>query len=168
MLTDLETHQWLQDWKRSVFIPKERQCQRAFKYCTIAVILHASKVMLKIIQPRLQQYMNQELLDVQAGFTTGKGTRDQTGNICWITEKGREFQKNMCFIDGTKTFDCVDHNKQWKIHKEMGIPHYLTCLLRNWYTGQEATIRTRHGTMDCSKTGKGVCQGCILSPCLFK
>ena len=156
MLTDLETHQWLQDWKRSVFIPKERQCQRAFKYCTIAVILHASKVMLKIIQPRLQQYMNQELLDVQAGFTTGKGTRDQTGNICWITEKGREFQKNMCFIDGTKTFDCVDHNKQWKILEEMGTPDHLTCLLRKLYVGQEATFRMRHGTTDWFKIGKGV------------
>ena len=91
--------------------PKERQCQRAFNYCTIAVILHASKVMLKIIQPRLQQYMNQELLDVKAGFRKGKGTKDKIGNICWITGKGREFQKNICFIDSTKTFDCVDHNK---------------------------------------------------------
>ena len=140
--------------------------QRTFNYCTIAVILHASKLMLKIIQPRLQQYMNQELIDVQAGFRKGKGTRDQIGNICWITEKGREFQKNICFIDSTNTFDCVDHNN-WETLKEMGIPDHLTCLLRNLYSGQEAAVRTGHGKMGWFKIGKGVCQGCILSPCLF-
>ena len=105
-------------------IPKERQCQRMLKLRTTALISHASKVMLKILQARLQQYMNPELPDVQAGFRNGRGTRDQIANICWIMEKAREFQKNIyfCFLDYAKAFDCVDHNKQWKILKEMGIP----------------------------------------------
>ena len=105
-----------------------------------------SKVMLKILQARLQQYMNHELLDVQAGFRKGRGTRDQIANICWIIEKAREFQKNIyfCFIDYAKDFDCVDQNKLWKILKEMGIPDHLTCLLRNLYAGQEATVRPGH------------------------
>ena len=112
--------------------------------------------------------MNFELPDVQAGFTKGRGTRDQIANIRWITEKAREFQKNMfiCFIDYAKAFDCVDHNNLWKILQEMGIPDHLTCLLRNLYAGQEATIRTEHGTTDWFQIGKGVHQGCILSPCL--
>ena len=115
-----------------------------------ALISHASKVMLKILQVRLQQYMNQELPDVQAWFRKGRGTRDQIANICWVTEKAREFQKNIyfCFIDYRKTSDCVDHNELWKILKEMGIPDHLTCLLRNLYVDQKATVRTRHGTMD--------------------
>ena len=118
--------------------PKERQCQRMLNYCTIALISHTSKIMLKILQARLQQYVNHELPDVQAGFRKGRGTRDQTANICWIMEKGREFQKNIyfCFIDYAKAFDCVDHNKLWKILKEMGIPDHLTYLLRNLYAGQ--------------------------------
>uniref|UniRef100_A0A8B9WJG5 Reverse transcriptase domain-containing protein n=1 Tax=Bos mutus grunniens TaxID=30521 RepID=A0A8B9WJG5_BOSMU len=138
-------------------------------YCTIALISHASKVMLKILQARLQQYMNHELPDVQAGFRKGRGTRDQIANIRWIIEKAREFQKNsyFCFIDYAKAFDCVDHNKLWKILKEMGIPDHLTCLLRNLYAGQAATVRTGHGTTDWFQIGKGVCQGCMLSPCLF-
>ena len=113
--------------------------------------------------------MNCELLDVQAGFRKGRGTRDQISNILWITEKAREFQKNIyfCFIDYAKAFDGVDHNKLWKILKEMGIPDHLTCLVRNLYAGQEATVRTRHGTTDWLQIGKGVRQGCILSPCLF-
>ena len=130
--------------------------------------------MLKILQARLQQYVNHELPDVQAGFRKGRGTRDQIANSHWIIGKAREFQKNIyfCFIDYAKTFDCVDHHKLWKTLKEMGIPNYLTCLLRNLYTGQEATVRTGHGTTGCSGTdwfqiGKGVCQGCILSPCSF-
>uniref|UniRef100_A0A8B9W9R6 RNA-directed DNA polymerase n=1 Tax=Bos mutus grunniens TaxID=30521 RepID=A0A8B9W9R6_BOSMU len=125
--------------------------------------------MLKILQARLRQYVNRELPDVQAGFRKGRGTRDQIANICWIIEKAREFQKNIyfCFIDYAKAFDCVDHNKLWKILKEMGIPDHLTCLLRNLYAGQEATVRTGHGTTDWFQIGKGVCQGCILSPCLF-
>ena len=113
--------------------------------------------------------MNQELLDVQAGFRKGRGTRDQTANNCWIIEKGREFQKNiyLCFIGYEKAFDCVDHNKLWKILNKTGIPEHLTCLLRNLYVGQETTVRTRHGTKNWFKIGKGVQQGCILSPCLF-
>ena len=117
------------------FSPKERQCQRMLNYCTIALISHASKIMLKILQARLQQYVNHELTDVQAGIRKGRGTRDQIANICWIIEKAREFQKNInfCLIDYAKAFDCVDHNKLWKILKEMGIPDHLTCLLRNLY-----------------------------------
>ena len=113
-------------------------------YCTIALISHTSKVMLKILQASLQQYMNCELPDVQAGFRKGRGTRDQIANIRWIMEKGREFQNNIyfCFIDYAKVFDCVDHNKLWKILQEMGIPDHLTCLLRNLYAGQEATAST--------------------------
>ena len=125
--------------------------------------------MLKILQPRLQQYVNQELPDVQAGFRKGRGTRDQIAIIRWIMEKAREFQKNIyfCFIDYAKAFDCVDHNKLWKIPKEMGIPDHLTCLLRNVYAGQEATVRTGHGTIEWFQIRKGVHQVCILSPCLF-
>ena len=113
--------------------------------------------------------MNHKLSDAQAGFRNGRGTRDQMANICWIIEKAREFQKNIyfCFIDYAKAFDCVNHNKLWKILKEMGIPDHLTCLLRNLYAGQETTVRTGHGTTDWFQIGKGVCQGCILPPCLF-
>ena len=134
-------------------------------YCIIALISQASKVMLKILQASLQQYVNHELPDVQAGFRKGRGTRDQIANICWIIEKAREFQKNICFLDYIKSFDCVDHNKLWKILKEMGIPDHLTCLLRKLYAGQEATVSTGHGTTDWFQIGKGVCQSCILSPC---
>ena len=126
-----------------------------------------SKVMLKILQARLQQYMNRELPDVQAGFRKGRGTRDQIVNICWIIEKARELQSNICFIDYIKAFDCVDHKILWKILKEMGIPDHLACLLRNLYAGQEATVRTGHGTTDWFQIRKGVRQGCMLSPCLF-
>ena len=165
-----KTQQWPQDWKRSVFIPipKKGNAKECSNYCTIALILHASKVMLKILQ-RLQLYMNLELPDVQTGFRKGRGTRDQIANIHWIIKKAREFQKNIyfCFIDYAKAFDCVDHNKLWKILKEMGIPDHPTCLLRNLYAGQEATVRTGYGTTDWFKIGKAICQGCILSPCLF-
>ena len=113
--------------------------------------------------------MNRELPDIQAGFRKGRGIRDQIDNICWITEKAREFQKSIyfCFIDYAKAFDCVDHNKLWKILKEMEIPDHLTCLLRNLYADQEATVRTGYGTVEWFQIRKGVCQGCILSPCLF-
>ena len=123
--------------------------------------------MLKILQARLQQ--TQELPDVQAGFRKGRGIRDQIANICWIIEKAREFQENiyLCFIDYAKAFDYVDHNKPWKILQEMGIPDHLTCFLRNLYAGQEATGRTGHGTTGWFEIGKGIGQGCILSPCLF-
>ena len=125
--------------------------------------------MLKILQARLQQYINHELPEVQAGFRKDRGTRDQIANIPWIIEKAREFQKNISFyfIEYAKAFDCVDHNKLWKIMKEMGIPDHLTCLLKNLYADQEATVRIGHGTADWFQIGKGVHQGCILSPCLF-
>ena len=124
--------------------------------------------MLKILQARFQQYMNCKLPDVQAGFRKGRGTRDQIVNIYWIMEKERVPENiYFCFIDYAKVFDCVDHNKLWKILKEMGIPDYLICLLRNLYAGQEATVGTRHGTTDWFQIGKGVRQGCILSPSLF-
>ena len=134
-----------------------------------AAAAHTSKAMLKILKVRLQQYMSCELPDVQAGFRKGRGTRDQIANIFWITEKAREFQENIyfCFIDNAKAFDCVDHNKLWKILREMRIPDHPTRLLRNLYAGQEATVRTGHGTTDWFQIGKGVRQGCILSPCLF-
>ena len=126
--------------------------------------------MLKILQANLQQAMNCELPDVQAGFRKGRGTRDQIAKIYWIIEKAREFQKNIyfSFIDYAKTFDCVVHHKLWKILREMGIPDHLTCLLRILYGGQVATVRTGHGTTDCFQIGKGICEGCLLLPCLFK
>ena len=139
-----------QDWKRSVFIPipKKGNPKERSNYRTMALISRSSNVMLKILQARLQQYVNRELPDVPAGFRKGRGTRDQIVNIRWIMEKRREFQKNIYFylIDYTKAFNCVDHNKLWKILKEMGILDHLTCLLRNIYAGQEATVRTGHGT----------------------
>ena len=138
--------------EKVVFIPitKKGNAKECSNYRTIVLISLASKVMLKILQARLQQYMNCELPDVQAAFRKGRGTRDQTANIHWIMEKAREFQKNIyfCFLDYAKAFDCEDHNKLWKILKEMGIPEHLPCLLRNLYAGQEATVRTGHGTTD--------------------
>ena len=136
-----KTQQWPQDWKRSVFIPipKIGNAKECSNYHTIVLISYASKVMLKILQPSLQQHMNWEYPDVQAGFRKGRGTRDQIANICWIIKKAREFQKNICFIDYVKAFDCVDHNKLRKILKELGIPDHLTCLLRSLYAGQETS-----------------------------
>ena len=150
-------------------IPKKGNAKECSNYRTIALISHTSKVMLKILQASLQHYVNLELPDVQAGFRKGRGTRDQIVSIHWIIEKAREFQKNIyfCFIDYTKAFDCVDHNKLWKILKEMGIPDHLTCLPQNLYAGQEATVRTGHGITDLFKIGRWVHKGCILSPCLF-
>ena len=163
--------QWLQDWKRSAFIPipKKGNAKECSNYCTIALISHTSKVMLKILQARFQQYMNHELPDVQAGFRKGKGTRDKIANLFWIIEKARVFQKNIYFyfIDYAKAFNCVDHNKLWKIFQEMGISDHLTCLFRNLYAGQEETVRTEHGTTDWFQIRKGVHQGCTLSHCLF-
>ena len=154
----LKTQQWPQDFKRSILIPtpKKGNAEECWNYCTITLISHASKVMLKILQVRLQQYLNCQSPDVQAGFRKGRGTRDQIANIHWIIEKAREFQKNIyfCFIDYAKVFDCVGHNKLWKILKEMGIPDHLTCLLRNLYAGQEATIRTGHEQQTDSKQEK--------------
>ena len=153
-----KTQQWPQDWKRLVFIPipKKDYAKECSNYCTTALISRASKVMLKILQVRLQQYQNWELPGVQAGFRKDRGTRDQIADICWIIDRAREFQKNIyfCFMDYAKGFDCVDHNELWKILQEMGIPDHLTCLLRNLYAGQEATVRTRRGTMDRFKIEK--------------
>ena len=145
-------------------MPKNAQTRAQF-----ALISHTSNVMLKILQARLQQYVNHELPDIQAGFKKGRETIDQIVNIHRITEKAREFLKNInfCFTNYTKAFDCVDHSKLWKILKDMGILDPLTCLLRNLYAGQEATVRTTHGTMYWFQMGKGVRQRCILSPCLF-
>ena len=156
-----KTQQWPQAWKRSVYIPtpKKGNAKECSNYHTIALISHTNKVVLKTLQVSLQQYMNCELPDVQAGFRKGRGTRDQIANIRWIIEKAREFQKNFCPIDYAKAFDCVDQNKLWKILKEMGIPDHLTCLLRNLYAGQKATVRTGHGTRDWFQIGKEVHQG---------
>ena len=144
-----KTQQWPQDWKRSAFIPvsKKGNAKEFSNYCTIALISHTSKVMLKILQAKPQQYVNHELPDVQAGFRKDRGTGDQIANIHLIIKKAREFQKNIYFyfIDYAKIFDCMDHNKLWKILKEMGRADHLTCLLRNLYAGQEATVRTSHG-----------------------
>ena len=144
----------------SVFIPipKKGNAKECSNYCTIALISYTGKIMLKILQARLQKYMNHELPDVQAGFRKGRGTRDPIANICRVIEKEREFQKNIyfCLIDYAKAFDCVDHNKLWKILQKMGIPDYLTCLLRNLYAGQEATVRTGHGTTYWFQISKGV------------
>ena len=138
--------------KRSVFIsiPKKGNAKECPNYHKITFISHASKVTLKILQARLQQNVSCELLDVQARFRKGRGPRDQIANICWIIEKARQFQKNIyfCFIYYAKAFDCVDHNKLWKILKEMGIPDHMICLLRNLYASQEATVRTGHGTTE--------------------
>ena len=146
-----KTQQWPQDWKRSVFIPipKKGNTKEFSYYCTIALISHTSKVILKILQARLQQYMNHEFPDVQTGFKKGRETRDQIANIRWIIEKAREFQKNIYFyfINYAKAFDCVDHNKLWKILQEMGTDS-KTCLLRNIYAGQEAIVTSGHVTTD--------------------
>ena len=156
-----KTQQWPLGWKRSVFIPipKKGNAQECSKYHTIALLSHASKVTLKTLQARLQQYVNHELPDVQAGFRKGRGTRDQIANIRWTTKKASEFQKNIyfCFSDYAKAFICVDQNKLWKILKEMGIPDHPTCLLISLYAGQEATVRTGHGKPDSFQIRKGVC-----------
>ena len=154
--------------ERSAFtpIPKKGNAKECSNCCTIALISHARKVMLKILQVRLQQYMNYELPDVQAGFRKSRRTRDQIANIHWISEKAKEFLENIyfCFIDYTKAFDYVNHKKLWTILQEMGLSDHFTCLLRNLYSGRETIVRTRHGKTDWFQIGKGVCQGSILSP----
>ena len=166
-----KTQQWPQDWKKSIFIPipKKGNAKEYSNYSIISLISQASKVMLKIFQARLQQYMNYELPDVQAGFRKGKGNRNETANIHCNFEKAREFQKKKkkCFINYAKAFECVDHNKLWKILKGVRIPDHLTYLLRNLYAGQEATVKTGHGKTDWFQIRKGVFQGCILSLYLF-
>ena len=154
-------------WKMSVFIPipKKGNAKECSNYHTIALISHASKLMLKVLQARLQQYLNCELPDVKTGFRKGRGTRDQIANICCIIEKAREFLKNIYFsTDYAKAFDCVDHNKLWKILKEMRIPDHLTYLLRNLYAGQEATVRNVHGTTDWFQIEKGIHQAVYCHP----
>ena len=162
---------YIKNKKTSVFntIPKKGNAKECSNYHTTALISHTNKVILNILKARLQQNVNHELPDFQAGFRKGRGTRDHISNIHWIMGKTREFQKNIyfCFIDYAKALDCMDHNKLWKILQVMGILNHLTCLLRNVYTGQEATVRNGHGTTDWFQIGKGVRQGCILSPCLF-
>ena len=171
MPANLENSVVATDYKTSVFIPipKIVNAKECSNYCTIALISHTSKVMLKILQAWLQQYVNHELPDVQAGFRKDRGTRDQIANIHWIIKKAREFQKNIyfCFIYYAHTFDCVDHCELWKILKEMGIPDHLTHLLRNLYAGQEATVRTGHGPINWFQIGKEVHQVLVLSPFLF-
>ena len=161
-----KTHRWPQGWKTSVFIPipKKGNAKECSNYRTTALISLAGKVMLKTLQARLQHYMNQELLDVQAGFRKGRGTRDQTASIHWIIEKAREFQKTPTSVSLTTLKPLtVDHNKLWKTLKEIGIPDHLICLLRNLYVAQKATLRTLYGTPDWFKIEKGVQQGCLLS-----
>ena len=148
--------------------PKKGNAKECSNYRTIAFISHASKVMLKILQARLQQYMNRDRPNVQVGFRKGRGNRHQIANIHWIIEKARVPEKHLLLLHWLRqSLWCVDHNKLWKILKDMGIPDHLTCLLRNLYAGQEATVRIEHGTTDWFQTGKGVCQGCILAPGLF-
>ena len=164
-----KTQQWPQNLKRSVFIliPNKGKAKECSNYHTTALISHASKVMFQILQARLQQYVNCELADVQAGFRKGRGSRDQIANIHWIINKAKEFQKSIyfCFIDNAKAFDSVHHNKLWRSLQKR-IPDHLTCLLRNLYAGQEATVRTAE-VIDWFQIGKGVHWGYILSPCLF-
>ena len=166
-----KTQKWPQDWKRLVFIPipKKDNVKECLNYHTFALISHTSKVILKILQVRFQQYVNWVLPDVQVIFRKGRGTRGQIANILCIIEKAREFQKTIhfCFNDYTKAFDCVGHNKLWKILKETGIPDYLTCLLRNLYVGQETAVRTPYGKTDRFRIEKGVQQGSLLLPYLF-
>ena len=166
-----KTQQWPQDWERSIFIPipKKENAKECSNYHTIALISYANKVMLKIPQARLQQYVNWEVPDVQDGFRKGRGTRDQIANICWIIDKQENSRKTSTSASLTvlKLLTVANHNKLWKILQEMGLPDHLTCLLRNLYAWQEATVRTVHGTMDWFQIRKGVCQGYILSPCLF-
>ena len=164
MPANLENSAVVTGLERSV--PKKGNAKECSNYCTIALISHTSKVIFKILQARLQQYLNREVPDVQAGFRKGRGTRDQIANICWVIEKAREFQKNIyfCFIDYTKAFDCVDHNKLWKILKTMEISDHLTCLLRNLYAGQEATVRTIYGTTGWLQIGKEVLKAIYCHP----
>ena len=165
-----KTQQWPRDWKRSIFIPvpKKANAKECSNYHTVALVSHASKLMLKILQARLQQYVNHELPDVQAVFRKGRRTRDHIANICWIIEKARGFQKNIyfCFIDYAIGFDCVDHNKLWKILRD-GNTRPPDLPLEKPVCRSGSNIRTGHGTTDWFQIGKGVHQGCILSPCLF-
>ena len=169
MPANLENSAEPQDWKRSFFIPipKKGNAKDCSGYHTITHISQANKIILKILQAGLQQYVNCESPDVQTGFSKGRGTRDKIANIHQIIKKAREFQKNIYFVDYAKAFDSVDPRKLWKILQGMEIPDHLTCLLRNLYADQVAPVRTGHGTTDWVQIGKGVRQGCILSLCSF-
>ena len=171
MLANLENLTEATGLEKVVFIPipKKGNAKECSNYHTTALISHVSKITVKILQARLKQYMNHALSDDQAVFRIVSRTRDQIANIHWIIKKAIEFQKSIyfCFIYYAKVFDCVDHKKLWKILQEMVIPDHLTCLIRNLYAGQEATVRTGHGTIDWFQIGKRVHQGCIFSPCLF-
>ena len=166
-----KTHQWSQDWKRSVFtpIPKKGNPKECSNYCTIALISHTSKVMLKILQARLQHTWTVNFQMFKLVLEKAEEPEIKLPTFAGSSKKQESSRKTSisCFIDYAKAFDCMDHNKLWEILKEMGIPDHLTCLLRNLYAGQEATVRTGHGTTDQFQIGKGVRQGCILSPCLF-
>ena len=149
-------------------IPKKGNAKECSNYCIVVLISHASKVMLKILQARLQQYVNHELPDVQAGFRKGRGTRDQIATFTGSSKKQESSRKHLLLLYWLcQSLWLCKSQKLWKILQEMGIPDHLTCLLRNLYAGQEATVRTRHGAIDCFHIVKGVHQGCILSPCLF-
>ena len=166
-----KTQQWPQDWKRSVFIaiPKKGNAKECSNYCTIVLISHISKIMLKILQVRLQQYVNHELPDVQAGLEKAEEPEIKLAVSIgsWKTQESSGKKICFCLIDYAKSFDCVDHNKLWNILKEMGLPDHLICLLRNLYAGQEATVRIGHETTDWFQIRKRVRQGFILSLCLF-
>ena len=166
-----KTQQWPQDWKRLVFIlvPKKGNAKECSNYRTVVLISHASKVMLRILQARLQQYMNCELADVQAGFSKSREPEIKLPTSVGSSKKQESSRKIIysCFIDYAKAFDCVDHNKMWEIFQDIGIPDHLTCLPIYLHASQEATVRSGHGTTDWFQIGKRVCQGCIFSPCLF-
>ena len=166
-----KTELWTQYWKRSAFIPipKKGNAKACSNYHTTALISHTGKVKLKILQARLQQYVNKGFPDVQVGFRKGRGSRDQIANIHWVIEKARELQKNIYFYftEYTNAFDYVDHNKLWKILQEIGIPDHLICRLRNLHAGQEVSVKSGHGTTNGFKMRKGVSQDCIVPPCLF-
>ncbi|CAF1550752.1 unnamed protein product [Rotaria magnacalcarata] len=166
-----KTQKWPQDWKTSLLIPipKNGNAKDCSNYRTIALISHASKIMLKIIQRRLEPFLEREMPVTQAGFRKGSGTRDQIANLRWLMEKAREYQKEfyLCFIDYSKAFDCVDHEKLWSVLLEMGVPKHLIILMKNLYTNQQATVKTDYGNTNWFNIGKGVRQGCILSPYLF-
>lgn len=165
------TLEWPRDWKRSVYLPlpKKGDIMQCANNRTIALICHCSKVLLRVIQKRMEQYMERELPEEQAGFRRGRGTCDHIANMRWLMETAREHRKEVffCFIDYSKAFDCIDHNRLWNVLKKMGIPEHLIRLMRNLYGSQEATVRTSHGDTDWFNIGKGVRQGCILSPYLF-
>ncbi len=166
-----KTGVWPSDWKKSVYIlmPKKGDTKECASYRTITLISHASKILLKVIQDRMEGHIDREMSDTQAGFRKKRGTRDQIANLRWLMERQREYNQDvyLCFIDYSKAFDCVDHERMWNTLRIMGIPQHLIYLMRNLYLNQQATVRTEFGDTDAFGIGKGVRQGCILSPSLF-